>query len=122
MSLLANPWALLTLGAVIVGALGGSYVKGRSDGRAIEYAERMELEEVARISREAGLQAAAEAIAKQKVVHTTIRGRVEREVIEKPVYRDCTHPDATLRLLNDALANRAPEPTSSGELPGTDAP
>ena len=120
MSLLASPWAWIILGVALVG--GGSYLKGRSDGQAIEYAERMKLEEVLRVSREAGLQAAAEAIAKQKVVHTTIRGRVEREVIREKDYSACRHSDGTLRLLNDALANRQPEPASGGELPGTDAP
>jgi len=114
-----NIWVAI-LGVALIA--GGSYVWGRSDGRALEYAERMKFEEVARISREAGLQAAAEAIAKQKVVHTTIRGRVEREVIERPVYRDCTHDERTLRLLNDALANRTPEPAGRIELPGADSP
>ena len=120
MSLLASPWAWIILGVALVG--GGSYLKGRSDGQAIEYAERMKLEEVLRVSREAGLQAAAEAIAKQKIVHTTIRGRVEREIIREKGYSACRHSDGTLRLLNDALANRAPEPVGSVELPGTDAP
>lgn len=122
MSLLASPWALITLGVALVGAIGGSYVKGRSDGRAIEFAERATIEEIARVAREESQAAAAAEIAKIKVTHTTIRGRVEREVIRETDYSVCRHSDGTLRLLNDALANRAPEPVGSVELPGTDAP
>lgn len=116
-----NPWIIL---AVILGLGAGGvglYVKGRSDGRQIEFAQRATLDEVARVSREAGLQAAAEAISKQKVIHTTIRGKVEREVIREKVYSDCVHPDNTLRLLNDALTNRS-QPVGDSSVPESDTP
>lgn len=116
----AKWWIYLILGAALVAALGGSYVKGRSDGRALEISERATLEEVARVAREEASTAAAQAIASIKVNHTTIRGKVEREVIERPVYRDCVHPDSTFRMLNDALTNSI-QPASDSSLPGPDA-
>lgn len=118
MSLLASPWALITLGVALVGAVGGSYVKGRSDGRAIEYAERMELEEVARVSREASIQAAAEAIATIKIEHRTIRQEVQREILEKPVYRDCRSGPDGVSLYQRAAGYEA-KPASRDELRAT---
>lgn len=119
---LGNPWLYVILGVLAAGGLAGSYVKGRSDGRAIEVAERATLEEVAREAREASMQAAAEAIAQISVTHTTIRQKAEVVTREIPVYRDCINDSRVERLLDDARADRAPaEPAGGGELPGVGA-
>lgn len=121
MSLLASPWAIAILSVALVGAVGGSYLKGRADGKAIEFAQRATMDEVARVSREEATQAAANAIASIKVTHTTIRGKVEREVIREKDYSACFHSDATFGLLNAALANRAEESAGDSGVPRADA-
>jgi hypothetical protein len=119
---IAGPWLYVILGVVVAGGLAGSYVKGRSDGRALEVAERATLEEVARESREAAMEAAAEQIAKISKVHTTIRQQAETVIREVPVYRDCVNDAAVIRMLDAARENRAPgEPAGDSELPGVGA-
>lgn len=117
-----NLWLYVTLGAVAVGGLASAYVKGRSDGQAIEVAQRSTLDEVARESREAAMDAAGEAIAKLTVNHTTIRQKAEVIVREVPVYRDCINDDRVIRMLDAARANQPyAESVSGGQLPGVGA-
>lgn len=115
-------WLYATLGVAVAGGLAGAYVKGRSDGRAIEVAERATIEEVARESREAAIQAAAEQIAKISVTHTTIRQKAEVVTREIPVYRDCAnHPDV-IGLLDAARANQSPSESAGDRIvPGAGA-
>jgi hypothetical protein len=120
--MILQSWLLLAAGVVFAGAIGGSYVKGRSDGRALEFAERASIEEVARAAGEASAQAAATAIAGMTVNHTTIRQKTETITREVPVYRDCINDAAVIELLDAARSNRAPaEPASGGSLPGAGA-
>jgi hypothetical protein len=112
---LANPWLILGASLAVAAALCGSYVKGRSDGRALEVAERATLEEVARESREAAMLAAAEAIANIEVKNVTIRQKLETEIREKPVYRDCFADQRVLDTVNEAITGDIA--ASSGELP-----
>lgn len=120
-------YALLALAFVLAGTHTLAYLGGRSDGRAVqaqEYvseraeaaraleAEREHAAQVAaaiQATREAAHQGAADAIAQIQIQHQTIRQRVEREIVEKPVFRDrdCDVPDGILQLINAALANRA---------------
>lgn len=112
---------------LLLALLAGVYGKGRSDGRAVQAAEHaqeradaaqqaeLEREHAAAVTaaiqatREAAQQGAADAIAQIQIQHQTIRQRVEREIVEKPVFRDrdCDVPDGILQLVNAALANRA---------------
>lgn len=117
MMLALNPW--LILAAVL--ALGAShtfaYVKGgaaREDSILAEQKRQDEL--VQKIER-----TNAQQIAQIEVVNKTIYQRATREVIEKPVYRDCRHDGDTLGMLNHALTNTAPaEPARDSGVPGTD--
>jgi hypothetical protein len=119
---LANPWFILGSLAAAVVLSGACYVKGRSDGRAIEIAERATLEEVAKVAREAAMAGAAKKIAEITINHTTIRQKAEVITRENVVYRDCRNSAELVGLLDDARANREPaEPANSGELPGTGA-
>lgn len=119
---LANPWLILAVGVALSVAVGGAYVKGRADGRAVEIAQRVTLDDVARESREAAMLAAAEQIAKITKVHTTIRQQAETVIREKLVYRDCVNDAAVVRLLDAARENRATsEPARDRELPGSGA-
>jgi hypothetical protein len=119
---LANPWVVLAAVLALTGAVGGAYVKGRGDGRAVEIAQRVTIEEVAKAVREAAMEAAAGQIAKITKVHTTIRQQAETVIREKLVYRDCVNDASVSGLLDAARANQSPaEPAGGGELPGAGA-
>jgi hypothetical protein len=114
---LANPWALLGAVLALVGAIGGAYVKGRGDGRAVEIAQRVTLEEVAQTAREASQQAAAEQIAKIEVKNVTIKQQLETQIREKPVYRNCVADQRVLDTVNEAITGNPA--VDSSELPAT---
>jgi hypothetical protein len=76
--------------------------------------------EIAAEAVDAAINASAQAISAIKVQHRTITQEVERDVIEKPVYRDpgCRHDADSLQRLNAALTGAArPEPAGSGVVP-----
>lgn len=104
-------WAALVL--VVV----GSYAWGRHDGAALMEAECER--GIARVTQavETAQRGAAEAIAKLEVRHVTVQRRIERETREVPVYRDCVHRPDGVRIINDALENRALA-AGDRELPG----
>ena len=113
-----NPWLLL--GAVV--ALGAShtyaYVKGGTARENSMLAEQKRQDElIAKVQ-----QSTAAEIARIQVVNKTIYQRATREVIEKPVYRECVHDPDTLGMLNHALTNTAPaQPVGDSSMSGTDA-
>lgn len=117
--MLANPWVILAAVLAFAGITSGAYIKGRGDGadgviarQARDDAVRMETLQLAQ-------QGAAEAIAAQKVTHTTINRKAETVIREHKVYVECVNPDDIVRLLDDARAGRAPsEPAGGGVLPG----
>jgi hypothetical protein len=115
-----NPYAILGGSLAVLLAIGGSYIYGRHDGRAIEYAKQAKVEAVAQRIRDEVALKTAEQIAAIQIRHTTIRQKVETEIRENTVYRDCRHSDDALRLLNSALENSAPIPADGGELPAAD--
>lgn len=119
--MLYNPTALL-VGALSVAILtGGAYVKGRSDGSAIARADQADVLELARKVRDDAQRGAAEAIARIEIRHTTIRQQLEREIHERPVYRDCRHDAGSLQRINAAITGREPVSTGAGQLPRLDA-
>lgn len=96
-----------------------AYVKGRDDGAELEKAAQIERRELVREARDAAANAAADAIAAIEVKHVTIRQEVQREILEKPIYRDCRHDPRGLQLINAALG--FPDvPAGQGELPAAD--
>lgn len=119
-ALLANPWTICVLGALLVGSYGVVGYKAYRAGQNQVIAETARLIENEVRVREAAIAGAAEAIAKIEVRNVTIRQKAETVTREVPVYRDCRHDGDGLRLLNEALspgAQSAPE----SKLPGTDA-
>lgn len=116
-----NPWVILAALCTLAGICGGSYVKGRSDGKAVIIASQAKEEAIRLETLQLAQMAAAEEIAKIDIRHVTIKGKVEREVITKVQYRDCAHDDDTLRLLNDAITGRDAQSADHGELPRPDA-
>ncbi|MFO0454350.1 MAG: hypothetical protein ACK52I_37830 [Pseudomonadota bacterium] len=105
--------AAAAVGIAIAGVTG--YVYGRSDGVSIEQARQL----AAKASREEALSQVADVVSKMQVVNKTITQRVERETIEKPVYRDCVNTPDGMQLINEALTGR-PGSAGGGELPRTD--
>ena len=73
-------------------------------------------------SREAqdkALSAAADRIAQITVKNQTIVQRIERETIEKPVFRDCRSGADAVRLLNSAAGHDSAEPASPSDVPAS---
>lgn len=107
--------------AAFVG-IGLAYYVGRVDGqalgRAVEDRERV----VAAVATEAAASAAAGAISKIRVQHTTVRQEVEREIRENVVYRECVHSPGSLQHINAALTGERAKPAGGGELPPADTP
>lgn len=115
--LLANPWVLLA--AVL--ALGAShtyaYVKGGTSRENSILAEQKRQDELVQKIQ----QSTAQQLAQIEIVNKTIYQRATREVIEKPVYRDCHHDADTLGMLNSALTNTASaESTGDSVVSGAD--
>ncbi len=111
--MLANPWVLLAL----VVALGAShtfaYVKGgaaREDAMLAEQKRQDQL--VEKIQR-----STAEQIAAIEIKHVTVRQKLETEIREKPVYRDCLASERVLDLVNQAITGA--EPAGDSVVPGS---
>lgn len=114
-------WQAVAL-LVAVGALGGAYWQGRQDGRAAELATSARDRELVAAAADKAASAAAEAIARIKVRHVTIRQEAEREIQTRVEYRDCRHSPEQLQRLNAAIAGaRGPEPAGGGQLPASGA-
>ena len=114
--MMPNPWILLAF----VIALGGVYIKGRSDGIDLQAATQLRDEQIAQTSRDAALIVTAEAIAKIQVKNTTIKQTLEKEIHEKTYYADCKHDATGMRLINAALTGQT-ESASDSKLPRLDA-
>lgn len=118
--ILPNPWALVAAILAVGGLAGGAYIKGRLDGTAVEQAQQAKAADVARDARDAAARAAAEAIAAIEIKHVTIRQEVQREILEKPVYRDCLHDARGMQLINAALGFPGYVPAGDGRVPALD--
>jgi hypothetical protein len=113
------PWMLL--GSVI--AVAGAYWYGTEVGYDQAIGEQARDVVVAQIAADAATLAVADGLSQLKVVNRTIHNEVQRDVIEKPVYRDvaCRHDPASLRRINAALTGVEAGPAGGGELPAADA-
>lgn len=107
-----NPYVLLAALALIV----GSYVYGRYDGRQIEQAKQDRAVQAVEEASDAMQKKAAEAISNIEIHNKTIRAEVQREIVEKPVYRDCVADPDILRSINAAKGRS--ESAGDSELPG----
>jgi hypothetical protein len=107
---------------IAAGALAGSYVKGRGDGKAIIIAQQSRDDRIRFETLQIAQQAAAEEIAKISVTHTTIRQKAEVITREVPIYTECRNDPAVSGLLDAARENRAPgEPVGDRVVPGVGA-
>jgi hypothetical protein len=119
-----NPYILGGAVIAFLLAVGGSYFFGRHDGRQIERAAQARVESVAAKVRDEVAGKVAQQISAIEVKHVTIRQAVERQILEKPVYRDCAHDAGAFGLLNSALRNEAgePVPADPGGVPAATSP
>lgn len=113
-----NPYVIIAALIVLGGSTGFAAWKGYQTGVEHEKAAQMRLEDAV----EAMQRTAAKAIAEIQVRHTTIQQKMETQIREHEIYRDCRHSADALGLLNDALTDRsAADPAGAGELPAADA-
>ena len=110
---MAWPWAVV----LAVLAAGGAYWQGRQDGQATAEAAAAREERLVRQAGEASATAAAQAIARIQVRHTTIRQEVEREIQVRPEYRDCRHAFEQLQRINAALGAPGGGAVGDGGVP-----
>lgn len=114
MSAAAAVAALALAGLVAAGA----YWQGRQDGRAAELASAARDQQLVAAAADKAASAAAEAIARIRVRHVTIRQEAEREIQTRVEYRDCRHSPEQLQRLNAAIAGAGgPDPAGGGQLP-----
>jgi hypothetical protein len=113
--LAANPWLFVILGVAVAAGMAGAYVKGRSDGRAVIIASQAREDQIRMETLQLAQLAAAEEIAKIEVKNVTIRQKLETEIREKPVYRDCAADQRVLDTVNEAITGSPA--ADSGELP-----
>ena len=125
-ALIPAPYRLLAMAALLLLAVGGSYLKGRSDGRAVVNAKAAramkkamdELDRrrvvIDRVSGQLAVAQTAQSTETREIFHESVR------VVEKPIYRTvCGDSDAG-RMFDRARANAnlglagAPHVTSAG--------
>lgn len=113
-----NPYFLLASVIAWAASVGGAFFYGQGIGKDSEIATQSREDKVAVIATEAAASAAAYAISKLEIKHATIRQTLQREVIEKPVFRDCRSGADAARMLNDTIgAPAAASAASGGQLP-----
>lgn len=113
----ANPWLLLAVLLLIVGAgftglrYGMQYEKGRAAQNAVLIQQ----------AADAAQKAAAREIANIKVIHQTNQTRLEREIVKVPDFSQCHTGADALGVLNAALTNKAgAEPAGNRVVPEAD--
>lgn len=86
-------------------------------GRDHEIATQSRESRAAQMAGDAAASAAAAAIARIRVRHQTITQEVQREIVDRPVYRDCGHSAEQLQRINAAIAGEPARPADHGGLP-----
>lgn len=113
----------LALAVSLTAVAAGLYFEGKKAGKDEIRAEVATQQQIADEAAAKVAHQAAEAISKIKVQNRTVYSEVQREITERPVYRDCQHSPEQLQRLNAALTGAsAPEPVGRGLVPRADAP
>jgi hypothetical protein len=115
-----SPLTIVIMVAWIASIASSAWV-GFDYGTNNEIAKQAKLEQAIEAATKAAIKGAAIEIAKIRVRNTTIQGRVQTIVKDNPVYRDCSHDDATLRMLNDTITGVQRE-SSDSSLPRAVSP
>lgn len=110
---------LVIMALVWAASVGGAFIYGMRVGGDRELATQAREERASVAAAKVAADTAAIAIANIKVKHVQITQPIQREVLDRPVYRECKHSDEQLRNINEALAPGS-VPAGSGLLPAVD--
>lgn len=112
-----NPWVILAVLLAILGAGAGGFRLGADHEVASQARADAQVKKV----EEAVIAANATAIAQIRPRYTTIQGKLEKQIEQNTVYRDCKLDSVGLQLINEALLGGAQAPGSS-KLPEANPP
>ncbi len=112
-----NPWIILAVLLAILGAGAGGFRLGADHELASQARTEAQIKKV----EEAVIAANATAIAQIRPKYTTIQGKLEKQIEQNTVYRDCKLDPVGLQLINEALLGGAQAPSSS-KLPEANPP
>ena len=116
--MIPNPWILLGLLVAWGLSLGVVGYKTYGAGRDAVFAQQALEDKVATVAAGVAASAAAHAISKLKVNHVATRQILEREVVEKAVFRDCASGPDSVRAFNSTIPGyAASEPVGNRQLP-----
>ena len=107
--------ALIALVATLIASAGSGYA-GWTFSRDYHAAKAVEIQKIIEDTARASREAAATAISGIEVKNVRITQKLETEIREKPVYRDCVADDGVFALTNEAITGQ-----ESGD-PGVPAP
>lgn len=118
-----SPWLLLGFGAAWVGSVGAAGLWAYGAGKDAELAIQAREDKTRTITADAAASAAAVAISKISVTHRTIRQELQRDIVEKPVYRDpdCRTGTDSLRRFNSGIPGASQPSADPSKLPASDA-
>jgi|GEM_PF-1372175 hypothetical protein len=115
-----NPYLpLAILVALLLTGTGGFFYGGHVREAEITAREAKE-KEIRQQTRDDAREGAADAISKIEVKNVVVNQKLQTEIREKPVYRDCVNTPGGLQLINEALTGQ-PQPADNSKLPGTAA-
>jgi hypothetical protein len=106
-----NPYIIIACLVAILGAGAGGFKLGADHEVAAQAREQSHIAEAV----DAANNASAQAIAKIKVVNTTIKQELEKEVRTNTIYSDCKNTPTALRSINDALTDPSEKPQLQGD-------
>lgn len=106
-----NPYLVIAALLAVLAAGAGGFKLGADH----EVAAKARENEHVTAAIEAASTAAAHAIAKIKVVNTTIQNEVQHEIRTNTVYADCHNSAGGLRSINEALSGA--KPVGDSKLP-----
>lgn len=116
-----NPYLWLGAGLMWVASIAAAGWWAYGAGQDSELATQAREDRTAAIATESAASAAAAAINRIEVKHVTVRQQLEREVIDRPVYRDCRSGPDAVSLFNSTIPGAASQPSAGGgQLPATD--
>ena len=111
--------ALIALIAVIASGAGIGYA-GWTFSRDYHAAKAVEIQKIIEDTARASREAAAQAISGIEVKNVRITQKLETEIREKPVYRDCVADDGVFALTNEAITGQESGdpsvPAASGDV------
>lgn len=116
---LLNPWAILAL----LGMMAGGFISGELHGRksAKEHIEALKAHdaELIQSATKESERVTVAAISTIQVQHVTVRQTLEKQIVDRPVYRECRNDDDVLQIINQAITGKTGSPAAQrGELSG----